>query len=493
MSINLEEYGERTVCYECVSDLYLAKQIENSGKEQHCFYCNDDELYTWPLYEVAQCVEAAFEAHYKRTSDEPNALQSMMQRDKESSYDFEREGDPTIWAIQGALGCSEALADDLQKYLEEKHSDRDASMVGYETEFDSEAHYEDIMPSDGDWHRDWYRFEKELKSETRFFNKSAHDYLTSIFGGIDKMKTSSGQSVIVVGGPKPESEGENAPKMTGFYRARVFYSDRKLEEGMKRPDLELGPPPSQHAKAGRMNAYGVSVFYGSDSADGALAEVRPPVGSQTLMGRFDLLRPVRLLDFSALRSVSEAGSIFDPQYAERLSRARFLRSMKDRINRPVMPTDEEFEYLATQAVIDFLANGLPVELDGVLFPSMQTNEATVNVVLFHRASKVEKLDLPEGTEIGASTYMSTNEGHDPWYSVHEEVLSEEEQAKIEKEAEKYPGLKNYVHGNMVSDEDTTLRLDMSTLQVMMITEANYVTDDHKVHRHRSGKLKHIPF
>lgn len=491
MTIDFEEHGERTVCDNCVSDPYLAKQIESSGKVQPCFYCNDDEQPTWPLSEVVQWVETAFEQHYRRTSDEPNALQSMMLRDKESTYDFEREGDPTDIAIQDALSCSEPLADDLQKYLEDKHSDWDTSLGGYECEFDSEAQYEAIMPSDGEWHQDWYRFEKELKSETRFFNKSAHDYLTSIFSGIDTMKTSSGKPVIVVAGP--QTEGEDAHEMTGFYRARVFYSDRKLLDAMKRPDLELGPPPSEYAKAGRTNAHGISVFYGADSADGALAEVRPPVGSQTLMGRFDLKRPVRLLDFSALRSVREAGSIFDPQYAERLSRARFLRSMKDRINRPVMPTDEEFEYLATQAVIDFLANGLPVKLDGVLFPSVQTNEATVNVVLFHRSSKVEKLDLPKGTEIDASTYMSTNEGADPWYSVHEEVPSEEDQAKLDAEAAKFPGLLSYVHDGGVPDEDLTLRLDMDSLQVMVVTKASYVTDDHSVHRHRSEIQNNVPF
>ena len=491
MTIDFEEQGGRAVCGDCVSDPYLANQIEATGKHQYCFYCKDDEQLACSLSEVAQWVETAFEKHYGRTTDEPDALQSMMLRDKESSYDFEREGEQTIWAIQNALGCSEPLADDLQKYLEEKHSDWDASMGGYETEFDSEAQYEEIIPSDGEWHRDWYRFEKELKSETRFFNKSAHDYLTSIFGDIDSMKTSSGKSVIVVAGP--QTGGEDSPEMTGFYRARVFYSDRKLEEGMKRPDLELGPPPSEHATAGRMNALGVSVFYGADSAEGALAEVRPPVGSQTLIGRFELLRSVRLLDFSALRSVREAGSIFDPHYAERLSRMRFLKSMKNRINRPIMPTDEEFEYLATQAVIDFLANGLSVKLDGVLFPSVQTNEATVNVVLFHRASKVEKLYLPKGTQISAGTYMSTNEGADPWYSVHEEVPSEEEQAQIEAETAKYPGLLSYVPGSEVPDEDLTLRLDMSSLQVMMVTKASYVTDDHTVHRHRSEKQKHASF
>lgn len=491
MTIDFEEHGGRAVCDNCVSDPYLAKQIEATGKQQYCFYCQNNEQSACPLSEVAQWVETAFEKHYQRTNNEPDALQSIMLSDKESSYDFEREGDQTIWAIQSALNCSEPLANDLQEYLEEKHSDWDASLIGYETEFDSEMQYEAVMPSDEEWHQDWYRFEKELKSETRFFNKSAHDYLTSIFGNIDSMKTSSGESVIVVAGP--QINGEDVPEITGFYRARVFYSDRKLEEGMKRPDLELGPPPSEHAKAGRMNAHGVSVFYGANSVEGALAEVRPPVGSQTLMGRFELLRPIRLLDFNALRSVQEAGSIFDPQYAERLSRVGFLKSMKDKINRPVMPTDEEFEYLATQAVIDFLANGLSVELDGILFPSVQTNEATVNVVLFHRASKVEKLDLPKGTEIRAGTYMSTSEGPDPWYSVHEEVPSKEEQAKAEIESAKYRGLPSYVHGGEVPNDDLTLRLDLSSLQVMMVTEASYVTKDHTVHRHRSEKQNHVPF
>lgn len=493
MTIDMEEYGERRVCDNCVSDGYLAKQVESSGTVQSCFYCQDDDQPTWSLSDLAQSVKAAFEQHYKRTSDEPDALQSMMMRDRESSYDFEREGDPTIWAIQGALNCRESLADDLQKYLEEEHSDWDAAMGGYETEFDSEAHYETIMPSDGEWHQDWYRFEKQLKSETRFFNKSAHDYLTSIFGSIDTMKTSSGKSVIVNAGPPPEGEGEDGPEMTGFYRARVFYSERQIIEGMKRPDLELAPPPSQLARAGRMNAHGVSVFYGANSVEGALAEVRPPVGSQTLMGRFELLRPVRLLDFSALRSLSEAGSIFDPKYTERLSRARFLRSMKDRINRPVMPTDEEFEYLATQAVIDFLANGLPIELDGVLFPSVQTNEATVNVVLFHRSSKVEKFDLPKGIEIDASTYMSTSEGPDPWYSVHEEVPTKEEQERLAGEADKYPGLLRHMKEGNVSDDDATLRLDMSSLEVMIVTEASYSTENHTVRRHRTEKQEHDAF
>ncbi|PHS07249.1 MAG: hypothetical protein COA78_13545 [Blastopirellula sp.] len=233
-----------------------------------------------------------------------------------------------------------------------------------------------------------------------------------------------------------------------------------------------------------MNAHGISVFYGADTAEGAVAEVRPAVGSQTLVGRFDLIRPIKLLDFRALKSLSERGSIFDPEYATRLTRMTFLRSLNNRISRPVMPTDEEVEYLTTQAVIDFLANGLSVELDGVIFPSSQTNEATTNVVLFHRSSKIVELDLPKGTELSAHTSRSTSEGAERDYYVWEKVPPEEEEVVESANRPPFAGL--HLAMNYVTDplEDKTLHLDMESLSVQIVTAATYATDDYSVLRHR---------
>ena len=75
-----------------------------------------------------------------------------------------------------------------------------------------------------------------------------------------------------------------------------------------------------------MNAQGISVFYGASDLATALAEIRPPVGSRVLVGKFDLARPVRLLDVEALRSVYVGGSIFDPAYIGHLELAQFLGS-----------------------------------------------------------------------------------------------------------------------------------------------------------------------
>lgn len=479
MSIDMDEYGERRVCDECVSDRFLAQEIEESGTEDVCFYCNE-ELQTWPLSKVAESVELAFEQHYTRTSDQPDGFQSMMLADKESNYDWDRDGEQTVYAIMNALNSSEPLAKDIQLYLEDKHGDFESWQLGEECEFASDAHYEDVMPDDGEHHLNWHDFERALKQETRFFNLEAHKYLQSIFCGLEDMKTYKGKSVIIDAGPEQE--------ISGFYRARVFYSDRDLEKGLLRPDLELGPPPSEYARAGRMNAHGISVFYGADSIDGAIAEVRPAVGSQSLVGRFDLTRSVRLLDFRILQSLSERGSIFDPEYATRLTRMMFLRSLKNRISRPVMPTDEEIEYLTTQAVVDFLANGLPIALDGVIFPSAQTNETTANVVLFHRASKVVQMDLPDGTEMSARTSTSTEEGSERDYWVWEEVPAKDEGEATKREATlPFASLHLPHHDDFESSEEKTLSLDLTSLTVRIVTAATYETDDHEVRRHRMEK------
>jgi hypothetical protein len=63
-----------------------------------------------------------------------------------------------------------------------------------------------------------------------------------------------------------------------------------------------------------MSAAGVSVFYGATDRDVALVEVRPPVGSKVLIGCFEVIRPLRLLDLPALNELQD----------ENLKRTHFL-------------------------------------------------------------------------------------------------------------------------------------------------------------------------
>src|SRR6202022_4979696 len=80
----------------------------------------------------------------------------------------------------------------------------------------------------------------------------------------------------------------------------------------------MGPPPPKTALAGRMNPHGISVFYGATDPMGALGEVRPPVASRVVIGRFALIQAVRVLDVEALRMLNGMVSISDGVFLFRL-------------------------------------------------------------------------------------------------------------------------------------------------------------------------------
>lgn len=92
-----------------------------------------------------------------------------------------------------------------------------------------------------------------------------------IFENLPDLKKFFQPGLVVEAGPDLE--------MNEFYRARCFEAKEDLLRAMEDPDIELGPPPSNSRVGGRMNSRGIPVFYGSNNAEVALAEIRPPVGS----------------------------------------------------------------------------------------------------------------------------------------------------------------------------------------------------------------------
>ncbi len=401
---------EKRICYACVGEAYLAQQIGKDGEAGSCSYCGDT-LECITIEALADRIEAAFDDHYVRTANHPDSWQERLMADPESTYEWEREGQPVVDAIEEAASIPGDAASDVQKILDIRHSDLDASAIGEETEFSSDAYYEEKAASASDWHEDWNSFERALKTEARFFSRSAGALLKRVFGQIDTLRTNRYRPLVVNAGA--------GSRINHLYRARVFQSEEKLLEALCHPDKNLGSPPARFASAGRMNAGGISVFYGASSADVALAEVRPPVGSQVAVAKFDIIRSLRLLDLTALDRVQDDGSIFDPTLRERLERVAFLRTLGERMTRPVMPDDEALDYLATQAVADFLATENEPRLDGIIFASAQAKTGR-NVVLFHKAAQVEEIQFPNGTKFTAHSGYNTEDGWEIDYNVSED-------------------------------------------------------------------------
>ncbi|MBN1091084.1 RES family NAD+ phosphorylase [Pantoea sp. 1B4] len=84
-----------------------------------------------------------------------------------------------------------------------------------------------------------------------------------------------------------------------------------------------------------MNASGIPVFYGAASAEVAIAEVRPAVGSYVVVAPFEAMRALRVLDISSLELIShEKGSKFNPEVIKRLEKSSFFTYAIKNINYP---------------------------------------------------------------------------------------------------------------------------------------------------------------
>lgn len=403
---------EKFICYECIGENYLKLEIERQGEICKCSYCDNDEIECYPLLDVANRIDTAFEQHFLRSSESPPDYYSI--EHLKSLDGWEPEGLPVVEAIADAAEISEEAASDIQEILAEKHYSRSAAEIGETTEFDVDSYYDSKEPDDREWQSQWADFETSLKTKSRFFSKENEQLLVSVFNNLNILRTLNEKPIIKTIGPDTD--------ITSLFRARAFQSDDKLKKALQQPEKELGPPPPQFATAGRMNARGISVFYGATKLDTALSEIRPPVGSKVAVAKFNLLRHLKVLDLTALSTTTVEGSIFDISYSELVSKTMFLRKLSQRITRPIMPDDEHFDYLATQVIADFLA--AEYAFDGIIFPSAQSPYG-VNIIIFHHASSIEPIKHPEGTKVDVSLYDWYDEEQCPEYTIITSIPKEE--------------------------------------------------------------------
>jgi hypothetical protein len=115
----------------------------------------------------------------------------------------------------------------------------------------------------------------------------------------------------------------------------------------------------------------------------------------------------------------------------------------------------------------------------------------VDRILFHKAARVERLEIPEGTEIQSrcSSLNDNDEAEDEtiaywvWESVPKEEPSKSRQPAT------WPRLdpRSFLEFATLDDRPVFLRLDISSLEVRHVREVAFETDAYEVHRHRIEK------
>ena len=456
------------VCNECIGDEYLKKVVTRCGKEGVCTYCGKVARVI-TLENLAKHIERFFDDHFVDDGAAPYHPKFSTVREVDKKVDV---------IIEKYAKVDIDIAQDLQMELRRMHFSPEDERMGYKNPFDERMLYSRKVVGKGNWNSIWRELRKSIVEENRMFNIRAKEILDSVFGGnviCDDDENKELSNIVEVGPGK---------EISSLFRAREFQSDEKLHTALCYPDRELGPPPSSHATAGRMNAEGVAVFYGATTPKVAIAEIRPAIGSRVVVGRFDITRNLKLLNVVKLKSLVASGvpkSYFRPSKKRILEKIEFLSSLCGRISAPVVPQDEAVDYLVTQAISDYLSKlDRPTPIDGLIYHSAQTGSKAENVILFHKSSRVEYRRQPKDADV--------SEQHNDFFGSKvkvEYVVYETKGVEDMKDNESLDCF-DYDKHHLHDKREASLKLDCFDISIHLVGGVRFKTGKQEISRQHAG-------
>ncbi|MGF6635486.1 RES family NAD+ phosphorylase [Paraburkholderia sp. MM6662-R1] len=366
------------ICYECFDDEHLREMVRREGAIDECRVCEEQR----------EGVSA------ERLGQILAPVMRDCLRLGDSVPDFGNDG--RLYHRQLGDSLSHWVQEFLGQYFDFEREIVDAIVAtdnwdlrgGEEPFWDDMQNYERVEYHAGDYHDRWKETLADVKHRRRFFSEKARQFFTELFDGVEDMYVPGKRRAPVV---RSLSAGKR------LFRARVVTSASKLQEMLDDPLKHIGPPPPADARAGRMNAEGVSVFYGSRKEKTCLAEMRPAIGNDIALIELKTTRKLRVLDFSRLDEARSSRNLscFQPDFQAESARRLFLRLLHALIAQPITP-GRESDYLITQTMAEFLSHVTKPSFDGIMFQSAQQRGGT-NVVLFPNAmanQAGEPQDLP---------------------------------------------------------------------------------------------------
>lgn len=132
-----------------------------------------------------------------------------------------------------------------------------------------------------------------------------------------------------------------------FYRARISTDKNGFSSD------EMGAPPLKFAKAGRVNAEGISVLYLADSINTAVYEVRAGRYDYLTIGTFELKEDIKVVSLDSLKNASPFLRDGDG-YIQHAVNLAHLKRLSQEVARPLRRHDSSLDYLPTQYFSDFI-------------------------------------------------------------------------------------------------------------------------------------------
>ncbi|MBF0285399.1 MAG: RES family NAD+ phosphorylase [Magnetococcales bacterium] len=360
-----------TICTSCNKIPELQGRIEAEGVRQSCSVCRQDQQKAIALEHLLEQIDKGFTNVYGHVDS--------------NAFTEEEEGDDLEEALDSLTGWDSAVTKLIAETLCE-------SEPGYNPSKDGEPFYSEAqnyvkLPDEYDSGNDelgasWDKFKLGIKHEARFFPESSINELREIFGNLENAHGSIRDVIIRSIGPGTD--------ISAVFRAREIDINNKKSviKLLKNPADKFGAPPPRRARANRLNPTGIRAFYGSLDPMTCLAELRLPIGSSAIVVSFNITRKLRLLDVAHLPTTVKRLSPFHPNYVRSHQFLSFIRQFSFEISSPILPKDTHLDYIATQAVAEYLAHHHSPAFDGILYNSSQEGDG-INIVLFQHACAVE--------------------------------------------------------------------------------------------------------
>lgn len=176
-----------------------------------------------------------------------------------------------------------------------------------------------------------------------------------------------------------------------FFRARKGIVWVEEEFGGENPEpyskVEMGSPPPHIAKEGRLNPAGIPYLYLASDIETTIAEVRPWIGLEISVARFETTRELRTVDtrhdepheIELVPGKEDLYDLRDPtSYSAEEKEQHIWGDINSAFSEPTSPHDSHLTYLPTQ----YLAELLKMKgYDGVIYKS-SLNPSGYNLTLF---------------------------------------------------------------------------------------------------------------
>lgn len=361
------------LCHNCVGDFVVTEWINDQGSMQICYNC-EQKAKAINLVKVAEWVDPVYRENYMPSHEYPSW-------DEHSDHTtWETQGDSPEEIISEMLEIDLDIAEDIVSIL----SGEEAYAVvkgGDNPYYESTSTYESTPILSYQYSELWDKFCQRVKHVSRFFDTDAIRIIDDIFHDIDAFNYIGDKSPIRTIGA---GTSENI-----VYRARRVEDNHQLIQMTTIAHKEMGPPPPSKTIAGRMNPTGIPVFYGALDRHTCVSEIRLPVGGMALTAKFEITKPLCALDLTIFQGIYERLSLFDPEFETKASRIKFLREFERQIRRPILPADELYDYIPTQAFAEYLANHYEPKIDAVIFSSAQTEGEGKNIVILSHVAAIE--------------------------------------------------------------------------------------------------------